>query len=817
MIKEEIIKITGMTCAVCSGTVEKTLKKTAGIKKVVVNFASGDAKVEYDTDFLTLNSIHEVIKKTGYGVKTNTAKDLSEKENFYKEDLRRMIIAWIFSAPLMIVMMIAMTVGMSHHFHLYYHWISIIFTLIVFIFPARKTLISAYKSTKNLAPTMDVLIALGSISAFITGILPGMAGKHSFIEIASMIVAIHLTGRYIEAKTKGKTSEAIRKLMEMGAKSALILKDNQTIEIPVSELQLEDIMLIKPGAKIPTDGEIIDGESFIDESMATGESMPVKKHIGKNVLGATINGSGVLKVKVTKIGKDTFLSQMISLVEHAQSTKVPVQAFADKVTGIFVPIVLLIAIISFVTHLLFPGIRNMMLELLPFNLPWLSLDMPVWIQALFSAISVLVIACPCALGLATPTAVMAGIGLGTKHGIIIRNGEAVQTIKQAKTIIFDKTGTLTEGKPVVTDMIIIDNERKMDILKAAYSLENLSDHPLAQSVINKLEMYEFKNETVTDFNNIDGKGITGKYNKEKWFIGNQKLLNENNISTDEYLKDIKRLQDEAKTIVLIANSTHLKAIFAISDQIKTDAFTTIQLLKKMNIKTVMLTGDNHNTAAQVAKKLGLDEFKAEVLPNDKLNYVKEYQKNETTVIMVGDGINDAPALKQANVSIAIGGGTDIAIESADIVLVRNEVLPVIRSIILGKSIFRTIKQNLFWAFIYNLVAIPLAFFGLLHPIIAEVAMALSSITVVSNANRLRNNKLPLPVTNIKKVILDIEGMSCQHCVNRVKSILDSFPEIKSSSVDLEKNIAEIVISEGEYSFDKIKNAIEEAGFKITNG
>ncbi|MDD4156371.1 MAG: heavy metal translocating P-type ATPase [Candidatus Cloacimonetes bacterium] len=816
MIKEEIIKVTGMTCAVCSGTVEKTLKKTSGIFDTTVNFATGEARVKFDTDIINLNDIHHVIKKTGYGVKENTEKDLTDKENFYKDYFKKMIFAWIFSAPLMIVMMITMTFGMPHNLHHLYNWVAIIFTLIVFIFPARNTFISAFKSIKNLAPTMDVLIALGSISALITGLLPGMSDKHSFIEIASMIIAIHLTGRYIEAKTKGKTSEAIRKLMELGAKAALIIKNKQTIEIPVSDLQINDIMLIKPGAKIPTDGTIIDGESFIDESMATGESMPVKKTINNTVLGATINGSGILKVKVSKIGKDTFLSQMISLVEHAQNTKVTVQAFADKITGIFVPIVLLIALLSFIIHLLFPEVRNSILDILPFSLPWISNDLPVLIQAIFSAISVLVIACPCALGLATPTAIMAGIGLGTKHGIIIKNGEAVQLINKIKTIIFDKTGTLTEGKPIVTDMIIIDNEQKIDTLKAVYSLESLSNHPLAQAIINKLNMYEFETKKVTNFQNIDGKGITGSVDNEIWYIGNQNLLTENNIDFLNHIQDIKRLQEEAKTIVLVANHTKLSAILAISDQIKTDAFSTIKLLQKMNIKTVMLTGDNLNTALQVAKKLNIDEVKADILPSDKLHYVKTYQKNGNKVLMVGDGINDAPALKQADVSIAIGGGTDIAIESADIVLVRNEVLPVVKAILLGKNIFRTIKQNLFWAFFYNLIAIPLSFFGLLHPVIAEIAMALSSITVVSNANRLRNNRLQLPLTNFKKVILDIQGMSCQHCVMRIKSILEKFPEIKSSKVSLENNQAEIIVSDNEYSSAKIKNAIADANFTVTN-
>jgi len=741
MNRIEVIKIIGMSCVVCSNAVSKALSKASGVVSNTVNFASGEAKVEFDSDLISLEEVEQIIIKTGYHIqKSNQESELSQKENFYKEDFKNMILGWIFGAPLMLIMLYCMLpfTEVPAGFHSVYNWIAVAFTLVIFFFPARQTMANAFKSMRNATPSMDVLIVIGSIAAFVTAFLPGMYGKHSFIEIASMIIAIHLTGRYIEAKTKGKTSEAIRKLMELGAKSANIMKNGQIIEIPVTELKIKDIMVIKPGAKIPTDGIIIEGESYIDESMATGESMPVRKKEGNFVLGATINGNGTLQVEVTKIGKDTFLSQMISLVEHAQNTKVPIQAFADKVTGVFVPIVLLIAFASFLTHLIFPEIREYIMMVLPFKIPWMLMDIPDITQALFAAISVLVIACPCALGLATPTAVMAGIGLGTKHGIIIRNGEAVQVIKKAKTIIFDKTGTLTEGKPVVTDLEVLDTENKVNILHAIYSLENLSNHPLAQSIVKKLSEYDFEPLEVKDNESVNGKGVMGTINNEKWLIGSLKFLEENFVDLSDKRDYIQQLQKEAKTTVLVAQYTKLRAIIAISDQIKQDAFSTIKILHKMGIKTVMLTGDNQMTANEVASKLGIMEVKAEVLPEQKLDFVKEYQKSNV-VIMVGDGINDAPALKQADVSIAIGGGTDIAIESADIVLVRNEVLPVVKAIVLANTIFRTIKQNLFWAFFYNVTAIPLAFLGLLHPIIAEIAMAISSITVVSNANRLRNS------------------------------------------------------------------------------
>ena len=757
MKKEEKINITGMSCVMCSTAVTKALSKTAGVENCNVNFATGDAHIEYDNEVVSLQELEDIIIKTGFGIKKPEKDELSEKENFYRQDMKKMIIAWLFAGPLMLFMLLHMFYMeiLPHSFHTIYPWLAIIFSLLLYIFPGRQTVLGSIKSTRNATPSMDVLITIGCLSAFLTGCFPKIFGNHSFIEIGAMIMAIHLTGRYIEAKTKGKTSEAIRKLMEMGAKSASILQDNKIIEIPISDLKIGDIMVIKAGAKVPTDGIVTEGESYIDESMATGESMPVRKSIGNFVFGATINGNGSLQVEVTKIGKDTFLSQMIKLVEHAQNTKVPVQAFADKVTGGFVPIVLLIAFATFLIHLFYPEIQSNITQLLPFRLPWLIDDLSTLAQALFTAISVLVIACPCALGLATPTAIMAGIGLGTKHGIIIRNGEAVQVIQDADTIIFDKTGTLTAGKPVVTNFEVYTDD-KHETLQAIYSLEKLSDHPLAQAIVNNLTPFDFDSLEIKDYETISGKGVIGTIinknndSKEAWTVGSLKFLEENFIDFQDKKDTIVQFQQEAKTVVVVAKDMKLRAIIAIADTIKEDAYSTIKMLHKMKIKTVMLTGDNAITAKEVAAKLGIMEVKAEVLPEEKLNFVKLYQnqsektEKSNTIIMVGDGINDAPALKQADVSIAIGGGTDIAIETADIVLVRNEVLPVVKSIVLSKTIFKVIKQNLFWAFFYNIIAIPLAFCGLLHPIIAEIAMALSSITVVSNANRLRNKKLSLP-------------------------------------------------------------------------
>jgi len=829
----ESIKVMGMSCVVCSKTIEKVLLNTAGVVSCDVNFASGNVNIEFDNDIVTLKDLEKIIIKTGYGVQQNKQEiDLLKKETYYLEYKKNMILSWIFSTPLMIIMFINM-LDMSiipHNIKILYPWIAIAFSLYIFIFPGRQTLKGAIKSTQNASPSMDVLIAMGCISAFITGCLPNLFGHHSFIEIGAMIMAIHLTGRYIEARTKGKTSEAIRKLMEIGAKSAFIQKEENIIEIPISNLQLGDIMIVKPGAKIPTDGIIVDGESYIDESMATGESMPVRKKVDQFVFGATINGNGSLKVRVTKIGKDTFLSQMIKLVERAQNSKVPVQAFADKVTGGFVPIVLLIALAAFFIHLFYPVLQHNIITAIPFKIPWLISNMSPLAQALFTSISILVIACPCALGLATPTAIMAGIGLGTKHGILIKNGESVQVLPKAKSIIFDKTGTLTDGKPIVTDLNIYAEDRE-EVLHAIFSLEILSDHPLAQSIIKHLDSYSFTSLEVKDYENISGKGIAGTIFRdttkirETWIVGSMKFMQENFVDIREKEDFIYSLQLKAKTIVLAAKDMKLQAIIAISDTIKKDAFSTIKMLHKMRLKTIMLTGDNLVTAKEVAAKLGIMEVQAEVMPEEKLKFVEKYQnitkkpqksneiEKKETVIMVGDGINDAPALKQADVSIAIGGGTDIAIESADIVLVRNEVLPIVKSLLLSKATFSIVKQNLFWAFFYNIIAIPMAFCGLLHPVIAEIAMALSSITVVSNANRLRNKSLKLPTVYIKKDIIKIEGMSCEHCVAKVQESLSKIVGVSEIKISLEKKEAELIVSEG-FSRDNAIKIIEDLGFIV---
>jgi Cu+-exporting ATPase len=600
----------------------------------------------------------------------------------------------------------------------------------------RRTYVSAIKSVRYLTFNMDFLIALGTFAAFITGPLGFFLPIKDYSAIASMIMAFHLTGRYVEAKARGRASQAIKKLLKLGAKTAVVVRGNKEIEIPINEVKIGDIMIIKPGEKIPTDGIVIKGESAIDESMISGESLPVEKKKNDKVIGATVNQDGVLYIKATKIGKDTFLSQVIKLVEEAQGTKVPIQEFADKITGFFVPIVLVIAALTFILWIVFPGLLQNIAGFFDF-LPWIDFSVGNIALALFAAIAVLVIACPCALGLATPTALMVGSGMGAEKGIFIRRGEAIQTMKEVKTVIFDKTGTITKGKPDVTDII---GKNKKEIIQIAASVESVSEHPLSKAIVKYAKEKKIKLSEVKNFKAERGRGISARLGNKLILIGNRKLMNENKIKVDNYEDNIISLENQGKTVMILAVNKKILGLIAVADTLKEDSKIAITELKKIGLKTVMVTGDNKRTAAAIAKLVGIDEVLADVLPGEKLKKVEELQKSGM-VAFVGDGINDAPALKQANVGIAIGTGTDIAIEAGDIILSQGDLTGVVSSIKLSKETFKKIKQNLFWAFGYNIVAIPLAILGILHPVIAEIAMATSSITVVTNANLLRRKKI----------------------------------------------------------------------------
>lgn len=556
-----------------------------------------------------------------------------------------------------------------------------------------------------------------------------------------MIMAFHLTGRYVEESAKGRSSQAIRKLLELGAKTARVIRDNKEVEIPIDQVEIGDIMVIRSGEKVPTDGIILSGQSALDESMATGESMPVNKEEGDEVIGATINQDGLLKVKASKVGKDTFLSQVIKMVEQAQGTKVPIQEFADRVTGIFVPIVIGIAALTVLAWVVFPSLMQPLIEAGTF-LPWVNPNLGSLTLAIISMVAVLVIACPCALGLATPTALMVGSGKGAENGILIRSGESIQSLKEVKVVAFDKTGTLTKGKPEVTDVISILGNSDIDILRLAAAVEYASEHPLAKAVVNHARDRGIeKLPEVTDFLTIRGKGVQGNIDNQQVLIGTKRLMVEEGVNVQDIESQISRLESEAKTTMIVASDSKVIGAIAMADTLKEESIEAITALHNQGIKTAMITGDNRRTAEAIAKQVGIDHILAEVLPDGKVDAVKLLQDQFSVVAFVGDGINDAPALTQANIGIAIGTGTDIAIEASDVTLVSGKLGGVVSAIILSTETFKKIKQNLFWAFFYNIVMVPLAIIGWMHPVLAEIAMAVSSISVVSNANRLKNISL----------------------------------------------------------------------------
>lgn len=752
-----VVNVTGMHCAACVATVEKALKNVKGVSSAVVNIATEKAYVDLDPILVTENELKLAVENAGYGIssivdaenETISAEDIDREEQKMTQARRRMILAWSFTIPIalwMLPMMIAG--GFMHSMHglmKAYDIGMVVLAVPVLFWLGLPTMRSAIKSAWHGSSNMDVLIALGTTSSFATGVamLFG-ASIANYAGISAMIMSFHLTGRYVETKAKGKASQAIRKLLELGAKMAHVLVDGNEKDIPIENVNVGDIVIVRPGEKIPTDGEVIEGESSVDESMATGESMPVQKSVGAEVIGATVNQNGLLKVKATKIGKDTFLSQVIKLVEESQGSKVPIQEFADKVTAYFVPSVLAIAVLTFLVWLIFPEqMRSVTIWASGF-IPWVNPNLGVLTSAIFATVAVLVIACPCALGLATPTALMVGSGMGAERGILIRDGSAIQTLKDVHTIVFDKTGTITKGKPEVTDIISAEGLDSDYVLKMSASVESGSEHPLGQAIVRKAMENELSLIPLKDFQAMPGKGVMGVLEGKVITVGSAKMLEEifNKTSVPSWVeKEFSRLESEAKTVMIVAKNGNIEGLLAVADSLKEDSIQAISELESMGIHTVMLTGDNRRTAEAIAKKVGISDVLAEVLPDGKVNAIKELQAKVGLVAMVGDGINDAPALTQADVGIAIGTGTDIAIEASDVTLVSGNLSSVVKAIKLSKATFRKIRQNLSWAYGYNIFAIPLAILGLLHPVIAEIAMASSSVSVVTNANHLKKTKL----------------------------------------------------------------------------
>ncbi len=713
-----------MSCVSCAKNIEAEVKKASGVFSVKVDFVREKMFVEGKS--FSIEEIKKRVESLGYRAleekerKTEISEAELEEKKRIKDTKMRAILALILSLPLMVTMVL-MYLDKMFPGQIY---LEAILAFIVVYLLGWKTHISALKAVRRFYTNMDVLISLGTTAAFFFGLTAFFIDVPVFFEVAAFIMTFQLLGRYLEARARGKTSEVLRELLKLEAKTARISVDGQEKEIPIEELKVGDIMIVRPGEKIPTDGKVIEGYSSVDESMATGESMPVEKTPGSKVIGSTINLEGILKVKASKVGKDTFLAQVIKLVEQAQGSRIPIQEFADKVTFYFVPAVLIIAVLT--------------------ALGWLLAGN--WFVAIVAAITVLIIACPCALGLATPIALTVGIGRGAKQGILFRRGEAIELMGKTKIIVLDKTGTLTKGKPSITNIVKIDKGSPSVILCLAASVERNSEHPLAQAIVRKAKEEGIEFLKTENFKAIFGKGVEAIIDDKRVLVGRRLLMEENNIDTSSVEEILNKLEGEGKTAILVAKDNQILGVIALADTLKEKTKEAIEELHKMGYKLVMLTGDNTRTAQAIAKQVNVDEVITEVLPDQKVEVIKKLQEGgRVKVAMVGDGINDAPALTQADVGIAIGSGTDITIEAGEITLVSGELDALVNSIKLSQATFKTIRQNLFWAFFYNLLAIPLAAFGFLAtmigPIMAAGAMAFSSLSVVSNSLRLRKIKL----------------------------------------------------------------------------
>ena len=739
-MRDYTFKVEGMSCSACANRVERITKKIDGVESANVNFATEKLTVRVDAEKVRYSDIKLAVDKAGFKLikEEDQIKEVSKKKDESKILLNRFIFSLIFTVPLLIISMGHM-VGMPlpsiidpMKNPLNFALVQLVLTIPVMV-AGYKFYKIGYKNLFKLSPNMDSLIAIGTSAAVAYGlfaiykILNGEThyAMHLYFESAVVILTLITLGKYLEAVSKGKTSEAIKKLMGLAPKTATIIKNGKEVSIPIEEVIVGDIILVKPGEKLPIDGEIIEGSTSIDESMLTGESIPVEKNIGSTVIGASINKAGFIKYKATKVGKDTALAQIVKLVEEAQGTKAPIAKMADIIAAYFVPTVMALAIIAAVGWLI-------------------AGESTVFALTIF--ISVLVIACPCALGLATPTAIMVGTGKGAENGVLIKGGEALETTYKIDTIVFDKTGTITEGKPKVTD-IICNGIKEEEVLVLAASAEKGSEHPLGEAIVREAEDRSLEFKSLEHFKAVPGHGIEVTIEGKDILLGNKKLMIENNINIESLHVESDRLATEGKTPMYIAINNKLSGIIAVADTVKENSKAAIEELKKMNVNVAMITGDNKKTAEAIAKSVGIDIVLAEVLPEDKANEVKKLQGQNRKVAMVGDGINDAPALVQADVGIAIGSGTDVAIESADIVLMKSDLKDVVTAIRLSKATIKNIKENLFWAFGYNVLGIPVAMgvlhiFGgpLLNPMIAAAAMSFSSVSVLLNALRLKRFK-----------------------------------------------------------------------------
>ena len=743
MSKQKEYIIEGMSCASCAMTIENAVSKIPGVDKASVNLATEIMTVEA-TDNVTPEDIAKVVDGVGYSARPrgkSVEEELEEKnekkEAHLREMKRNLTISAIFAVPLLFIAMADMVgIPMPAFLSPMQSPVSYALIQLALVLPiiwlGRRFFVDGFKALSKGHPNMDSLVALGTSAAFLYSlygtyhVLEGHAhfAMNLYYESAGVILTLITLGKYFEAVSKGKTSMAIQTLVGLAPKMAMVLRDGQEVEIPVEEVQVGDLIRVKPGEKVPVDGVVTEGNSTVDESMLTGESIPVSKSVGDEVIGASLNKTGSFILKATKIGKDTALSQIIQLVEQAQGSKAPIAKLADKVSGVFVPIVIVLALVS--------------------GLAWYFLGQESWVFALTITISVLVIACPCALGLATPTAIMVGTGKGAENGILLKSGEALEEANHVNMVVFDKTGTITNGTPVVTDVVTADNTDADALVRLAASLEVASEHPLGEAIVAKAKEQGATFDEVTNFEAIPGFGIKGHVGETLVFLGNEKWMRENGLVDEAMNEKANRFAEQGKTPLYIGYNDAVQGLIVVADTVKESSARAIQTLHEMGIQVAMMTGDHERTAQAIAAEVGIDRVFSEVLPQDKANYVSKLQEEGYIVAMVGDGINDAPALAQAQVGIAIGTGTDVAIESADAVLMKSDLMDVPAMLKLSRATIRNIKENLFWAFAYNVIGIPFAMgvlhlFGgpLLNPMIAGAAMSFSSVSVVLNALRLK--------------------------------------------------------------------------------
>ncbi|MDA2653090.1 heavy metal translocating P-type ATPase [Bacillus cereus] len=726
--------VSGMTCAACANRVEKRLNKLDGVNKATVNFALESATVDFNPDEVNVNEMKSAITKLGYKLEVKPDDQDASTDHRLQEierQKKKFIISFILSFPLLWAMVshFSFTSFIYLPDMLMNPWVQLALATPVQFIIGGQFYVGAYKALRNKSANMDVLVALGTSAAYFYSVYLSIqsigSSEHMtdlYFETSAVLITLIILGKLFEAKAKGRSSEAIKKLMGLQAKTATVVRDGTEIKILIEEVVTGDIVYVKPGEKIPVDGEIVEGKSAIDESMLTGESIPVDKSIGDVVIGSTINKNGFLKVKATKVGRDTALAQIIKVVEEAQGSKAPIQRVADQISGIFVPVVVVIAIVTFAVWMIFvtPGDFGGALE---------------------KMIAVLVIACPCALGLATPTSIMAGSGRSAEYGILFKGGEHLEATHRLDTVILDKTGTVTNGKPVLTDVIVADGFDENELLRLVGAAERNSEHPLAEAIVEGIKEKKIDIPSSETFEAIPGFGIESVVEGKHLLIGTRRLMKKFNIDIEEVSKSMEALEREGKTAMLIAIDKEYAGIVAVADTVKDTSKAAIARLKKMGLDVVMITGDNTQTAQAIAKQVGIDHVIAEVLPEGKAEEVKKLQANGKKVAMVGDGINDAPALATANIGMAIGTGTDVAMEAADITLIRGDLNSIADAIFMSKMTIRNIKQNLFWALAYNALGIPIAALGFLAPWVAGAAMAFSSVSVVLNALRLQRVKL----------------------------------------------------------------------------